>query len=96
MVVDLAVEDHPLGAVFVRKRLAAAGQVDDAQTTMDEDRVIVAMNTRVVGTSVGHDVAHACGSGVGVRTKTVDGDNARDSAHVRQPSARQRAADEAA
>jgi hypothetical protein len=45
------------------------------------------MNPRVIGTSVGHDVAHARSSSERVRMKTVDGDDARDSAHLRQLSA---------
>ncbi len=33
-IIDLAVEDHPQRAVFVGKRLPAAGQVDDRQPPM--------------------------------------------------------------
>jgi hypothetical protein len=31
IIVDLAVEDHPNGSVFVRDRLPAGGQIDDAE-----------------------------------------------------------------
>jgi len=31
IVVDLAVEDHPNGPVFVRDGLAAGGEIDDAE-----------------------------------------------------------------
>ena len=40
VVVDLAVEDHPDGAVFVANRLVAAGEVDDAQAAHAERRAI--------------------------------------------------------
>ena len=35
-VVDLAVEDHPEGAVFVAHRLMAAGEIDDRQAAESE------------------------------------------------------------
>ena len=37
VVVDLAVVRDPHGAVFVGERLMAAGEIDDAETTMCED-----------------------------------------------------------
>src|SRR5205823_1208324 len=33
-VIDLAVEDHPDGSIFIGERLIAGGQVDDAEASM--------------------------------------------------------------
>ena len=41
VVVDLAVEDDPDRAVFVRQRLLAGGQIDDAQAAVAERGLVV-------------------------------------------------------
>ena len=58
VVVDLAVEDDPDRAVFVRQRLMAGRQIDDAQPAVAERRPIVEELTRIVRAAMRDDVAH--------------------------------------
>jgi hypothetical protein len=58
VVVDLAVEGYPDRFRFVRHRLMAAGQVDDAQTTVGEDRMIISPQPAAIGTPVRKFIAH--------------------------------------
>ncbi len=62
-VIDLAVEDHPEGAILVAHRLAARlGQVDDAQAPMAETAtyalVMVQIDAKVVGPPMFHQGGH--------------------------------------
>ena len=58
VVVDLAVEDHLDGAVFVAERLIAAGQVDDRQAAMNQADAGAGPEALGVRAAVGDAVAH--------------------------------------
>ena len=57
-VVDLAIEDDPDRAVFVRHGLVPAAQVDDRQPAMPERDGAVDVQTCIVRPPVSQDVAH--------------------------------------
>ena len=81
VVVDLAVEDDPHAAVFVRQRLLSRAQVDDAEAAMGERRVGVAVQPGFVRTAMRDDVAHPHGARRRVLVESVDGDDSGDAAH---------------
>jgi hypothetical protein len=58
VVVDLAAEYDPHGAIFVVNRLVACGQIDDAQPTHAKTHTRFNVNPFVVGTAMADDVAH--------------------------------------
>ncbi len=58
VVVDLAVEDDPHGSVFVRNRLVAVVQIDDAQTPHAQGNAVAEVNAFVVWSAVDHGAAH--------------------------------------
>ena len=58
VVVDLAVEHHGDGAVFIRDRLRPAGQVDDAEAAHAEAHNAVPPVPVLVGTAMDHRVTH--------------------------------------
>ena len=58
VVVDLSVVRHPHSAVFVRERLVAASEIDDAETSVSQQGVRVGVQPGTVGTAVGQNVAH--------------------------------------
>src|SRR6185437_1827583 len=80
-VVDLAVECDPHRLIFVRKRLVAARQVDDAETAVAKPDVLVMPAPRVVGTAMRDDVAHADQTLEVDLLTVVCQDEAADSAH---------------
>ena len=97
VVVDLAVEDHPDGAVLVGDRLVAGRDVDDAQAPHAERDAVLDVEALVVRSAVADDVAHALqqrgpllARGAGL---TIPFDESRNPTHRmstfrRQPSAR--------
>ena len=58
VVVDLAVEDDPDGAVLVRDRLEAVAQIDDAEAAHADGDAVADVDALIVGTAVRHDAAH--------------------------------------
>jgi len=89
VVVDLAVEDEPHGAVFVGKRLAAGlGQIDDGEPAMPKPHGRPGARAQVqagpVGAPVGHDVRHAPQDRL-VDPAAVCRDDSADPAHTLQP-----------
>jgi hypothetical protein len=58
VVVDFAVEDDPDRAVFVRERLLAGAQIDDAEPAVGKGRVRIAVQARFVRPAMSEDVAH--------------------------------------
>ncbi len=81
IVVDLAVEDRPDGAVLVRERLMAAGQVDDRQPAEPQRGTIVAVGPRVVGPAVDEPVRHRAERSVRERVVGIGPGRAADAAH---------------
>ena len=81
VVVDLAVVRHPHGAVFIRKRLMSAGEIDDAQTTVREDAVRIGVETGAVRAAVRDDVPHSKRRLDIVGTESVGGDYSGNAAH---------------
>src|SRR5262245_59216820 len=58
VVVDLAVEHDPNGSVFVRNRLVAVVQIDDAEAPHAEGNAVGQVDAFVVWSAVDHGVAH--------------------------------------
>jgi hypothetical protein len=81
VVVDLAVEDDPDGAVFVRQRLLAGLEIDDAETAVAEGGSAVDMEARFVGAAMRDDVAHGHDALAGVGPELRGGDESGDTAH---------------
>src|SRR5437762_4132367 len=80
VVVDLAVEDDPDGAVFVRDRLEAVAEIDDAETAHADRDAVPDVDTFIVRTAVGHDAAH-CTDLVLTNGLSVPPNYACDAAH---------------
>src|SRR5262249_1882999 len=80
IVVDLAVEDDPHRAVFVRDGLVSVREVDDAQPAHAERDAPAEMNALVVRPTMRHPAAHRADLTLGDRTATRAQDS-RDSAH---------------
>ena len=82
-VVDLAVTDHPDGAVGILKRLVAGGEVHDGQAAGAETGALVAHDAFAVGTAVRERGRHGRDA-VGVLERSAgEGDGAEDAAHYR-------------
>ena len=83
VIVDFAVEDDLNGTVLVAERLAAAAEVDDRQTAMDQSQARIGPIADAVGTAVGDGIAH------GLEHRGIDGpiririQHASDAAHDR-------------
>src|SRR5581483_1762313 len=58
VIVDLAVEYHPNGAVLVRDRLVAGAQIDDAEAAHADAARPVYMKAFIVGAAMANAVAH--------------------------------------
>ena len=63
VVVNLAVENNPDGAVFIGDRLMASGEVDDAQSPHTDRATAIDMETFVVGPAMDDLVAHRLDAG---------------------------------
>ena len=84
-VVDLAVADHPDGAVRTLERLVAGGQVHDGEPAGPQPRALVAHDALAVGTAVGERGTHG-GEAIGMRERGArERDGAEDAAHYRPP-----------
>ena len=59
IVVNFAVQHHPQRSIFIRERLMAAGQVDDAQAAKSEAEPGVGENTFIIGTAMNDRLGHA-------------------------------------
>jgi len=70
-VVDLAIEDHPHRAIFVRQRLIGQGQINDRQAAEPErhagsraarvgDRTLAAVEALIVRPAMAQHVGHSC------------------------------------
>ena len=85
-VVDLAVADHPDGAVGALKRLIAGGQVHDREPAGAEARARVADDALAVRPAVGEGGGHR-GEPLGVTEgRAGEGHRAEDAAHRSPPS----------
>ena len=82
VVVDLAVEDDADGFVLVGQRLAAAGEVDDAESPVAERGHRVGEQAGAVGPAVGDHVPHADDARRVVSAQRVAADDSRDSTHA--------------
>jgi hypothetical protein len=98
-VVDLAIEDDPHGAVFVRHRLVAAGEVDDRQAPEAEAEAgaaaaVLDVHAGIIGSPVLQDVRHAAENFAVDRA--FEAENAGDATHgaydVRDPPSAGRSA----
>ena len=58
VVIDLAVKHNPHGAGFVRRRLLSRTQVDDAQAAVCERGMRIDVQSGLVWSAMGQDVAH--------------------------------------
>src|SRR5690349_5960174 len=58
MVVDLAVEDDPASAIFVRQRLRSTRAIDDGQPSMSQRHVSVGEKAVPVGPAMRERVSH--------------------------------------
>jgi len=88
VVEDLAVEDDPVAAVLGAERLLAAGQVDDGQPGMAEERVLVAPGAELVGPAVPQGADHALGQALGQVERAGQAHRATDAAHGKDRSFR--------
>ena len=82
VVVDLAVEDDPEGAVLVAERLLPGGEVDDGEPGVGQAGPLVAVEAELVGAAVAHGPEH--GPQVVERRRRealLQGDHAGDAAH---------------
>ena len=71
VVVDLAVEDDPDRPVFVRRRLLAGAQIDDAEAAVGKGGVCVEVQARLVGPAVDENVAHADRTRLGIAADPI-------------------------
>ena len=86
MVVDLAVEDDPAGAVFVRHRLMSAGSVDDRETPVPEHHTVAFVEPVAVGTSMGERRVHALDRRSRLRSElAIEREDAGDATHGVSP-----------
>src|SRR5690242_17801137 len=81
IIVDFAVEQYPNAAIFIRNRLMAAGNIDDAQPAVSEANVRSQMNTGVVRTAVLQRIIHALNELRGNPVRLVKVNNAADTTH---------------
>src|SRR5215831_21062109 len=81
VVVDLAVEDHPDVAALVGQGLLAVPEIHDAQASMAERGLSVAVDAAVVGSAMRDHVAHAGHPARRVEIELLGGDEAGDAAH---------------
>src|SRR6185369_17401372 len=70
VVVDLAVEHDPDGAVLVRHGLVSVLEIDDAQPPHAEGDAVAEMDAFVIRSTVRHRAAHGADLAVGHRTAT--------------------------
>jgi hypothetical protein len=82
MVVNLAVEHNVNGAVLVRERLMSLREIDDAQPTMDEARAVIAIESRLVRSSMREHIAHRGQTRTLVGVQLVRCDDSGNAAHV--------------
>src|SRR5215470_4827007 len=81
VVVDLAVEDHPDVAALVGQGLLAVPKIHNAQASMAERGLSVAVDATVVGSAMRDHVAHAGHPARRVEIELVGGDEAGNAAH---------------
>ena len=84
-IVDFAVEDDSERSVFVPDRLAAAGQIDDAEAAHAEGDRRCEQNAFFVGAAMNDGGHHPAHDGF-ARFLRFDSDDAADSAHQRPAS----------
>ncbi len=85
-VVDLAVEDHADGSVFVEQRLNAAGEIDDGETAMPEANAGSVVKTLPVRPAMANGIGHAAEQSTIDLRVAAPVKNARNSAHSIDPS----------
>jgi len=73
--------------VLVRERLLSGREIDDAETAMGESRMLVAVESGLVGAPVSDDIAHARRDSVSARLETVDRHESCNSTHMNQSEA---------
>jgi hypothetical protein len=82
MVVNLAIEDDPDGVVFVRQRLVACRQIDNAQPTMAKRRVAIDKQAGIIRSTMGDDITHPDHAFAIIRMERLGRDDAGNSAHA--------------
>ncbi len=85
-VVDLAVEDGPDRLVFVRQRLIAGGEIDDAQPAMAEADALADVEAVGVGTAMGDDRHHRRQLFRLDAVRGIEVEASDDAAHIRTPA----------
>jgi hypothetical protein len=81
VVVNLAVEHDPDGAVLIRHRLVAGGDVDDRQTSMRQTDGAIDEQPLAVRAAMPHDVAHPRQTTFVDATLRIKCDDSSDAAH---------------
>ena len=86
VVVDFAVEDDPERAIFIRERLVAGGEIDNAEAAHADAEAAIDVKALVVRPAVSHDVAHLAQRGAvgpGIASKFENSCNAAHSVFLR-------------
>src|SRR5436853_385121 len=81
IVVNLPVEDDPDGLVFVRHRLVAGFEIDDAEARHPDTEWAVAMNSAPIRSSVDEDLTHSLQRLPADGPARVNLDDSEDPAH---------------
>ena len=81
VVVDFAVQHHPQAAVFVRKRLMPAGDVDDAQAAESQANSRADEDAFIVRAAMDDGFRHAVHELFGDLASLVEFKNAANAAH---------------
>ena len=67
VVIDFAVEHQHHRFIFIKNRLAAAGQVDNGKPSETEGDILIDIACGLIGTAVGNTVAHSVDNLVSIR-----------------------------
>ena len=81
IVEDLAIEDDPQGAVFIRDGLVAPFQIDDAQSGASQANLPVQVEAETVGAAVAHHGEHPAQAGFQRRLLPLQVINTCNAAH---------------
>jgi hypothetical protein len=81
VVVDLSVEDDPDAAIFIRHRLPAACEIDDAQPAVRQRGMGVTVEPGLVGTTMNELVTHADRAGRRFPIESIARNDASNATH---------------
>jgi hypothetical protein len=88
VVVDLAVENDPDGAVLIEDRLVTSGQVDDREPAHPQTDTVAEVVAVVVRAAMHHLVAHRLEQVARRRDAAPEGGDAGDPTHYRRTCSR--------